>query len=260
MTMPQLPADWDATRTTLQAYSQALTALPRAAGTPDDRWTHVAMRILPNGLQTAPTPLGDGSSLVATIDLVSHEVVIQAGDDVERIDLVSGPANADIGEALLALAASHGSTIDADRERFAEPEARTYVSEHAEAFLSTAVFVAGAFSEMNESVPGEVTGPHLWPHGFDIATEWFSPARVPYGDSDASAQIAVGWYPAGDGYFYANPWPFRDAWGETPVLEGTTWHLEGWQGAVLDSKGVEHATVVAFGNAVHGLAREALST
>jgi hypothetical protein len=259
MTMPELPDDWDATRTTLQAYSHALTAIPRAAGTADDRWTHVAMMIVPNGLRTAPTPLADGTNLVATIDLVSHEVVIEAGGDIERIDLVAGPAPADIGEALLAFAARHGSTIDADRERFADTDTKTYVPDHAEAFLSTAVFVSGAFSEMNESVPGEVTGPHLWPHGFDIATEWFSTVRVPHGDSDAAAEIAVGWYPAGDGYFYGNPWPFQDVWGETPVLEGTSWHLDGWQGAVLDSAGVEHAKVVAFGNAVHALAREALS-
>ncbi|GMQ94755.1 MAG: hypothetical protein BMS9Abin12_2261 [Acidimicrobiia bacterium] len=260
MTLPQLPDDWDATRTTLQAYAHALTAIPRAAGTPDDRWTHVAMKIVPNGLKTAQTPLADGTNLVATIDLVGHEIVVEAGDDTERIDLRSGPAPADVGERVLKFAAVHGSTIDADRERFADTETKTYVPDHAEAFLSAAVFVAGAFSELNESVPGEVTGPHLWPHGFDIATEWFSPVSVPYGDSEASAQIAVGWYPAGDGYFYANPWPFQDAWGESPVLSGTSWHLEDWQGAVLDSAGVEHAKVVAFGNAVHALARDALSS
>ena len=260
MTMPQLPVDWEATRATLQAYSQALTAIPRAAGIPDDRWTHVALKIVPNGLKAAPTPLADGSSLVATIDLVSHEVVFEAGDDVERIDLRFGPAPVAIGEAIVAFAARHGSTIDADRERFADTETRTYVSDHGAAFLSTAVFVDSAFCELNESVPGEVTGPHLWPHGFDIATEWFSPVRVPHGDSEASAQIAVGWYPAGDGYFYANPWPFQEAWGETPVLEGARWHLDGWQGAVIDSAGVDHAKLVAFGRAVHDLAREALSS
>lgn len=260
MNMPQLPDDWEATRTTLQAYSQALTAIPRAAGVADDRWTHVAMGIVPHGLKTAPTPLADGSDLVATIDLVSHEVVIEAGDDTERIDLRAGPAPAAIGEAVLAFAARHGSVINADKERFADTEAGTYVSDHAGAFLAAAVFVADAFREMNESVPGEVTGPHLWPHGFDIATEWFSPIRVSHGESEASAQIAVGWYPAGDGYIYANPWPFQDAWGETSVLEGASWHLDGWQGAVLDSAGVEHAELVAFGHAIHDLAREALSS
>jgi len=259
MTMPQLPDDWDVTRTTLQAYTHALTAIPRAGGTPDDRWTHVAMKIVPNGLRTAPTPLVDGSDLVATLDLDSHEIVVEAGDDTERIDMKAGPAPATVGVALLAFAARHGSMIDADGERFSDTDTQIYVPDHASAFLGTAVFVAEAFSEMNESVQGEVTGPHLWPHGFDIATEWFSSERMPYGDSDASAQIAVGWYPAGDGYFYANPWPFNDSWAETPVLEGTSWHLDGWQGAVLDSAGVERAKVVAFGKAVHSLAREALA-
>ena len=259
MTMPQLPDEWDATRSTLQAYSHALTAIPRVAGTPDDRWTHVAMKIARNGLRTSPTPLADGTNLVATIDLVGHEIVIEAGGDTECIDIATGPSPAAIGEAMLTFAARHGSGIDADEERFADTDTRIYVPDHASAFLASALFVSDAFSEMNKSVPGEVTGPHLWPHGFDIATEWFSTVRVPYGDSDASAQIAVGWYPAGDGYFYANPWPFQDSWAETPVLEGTSWHLDGWQGAVLDSAGVESTKVVAFGRAVHDLARQVLS-
>lgn len=259
MSMPELPDDWDDTRTTLQMYGHALTAFPRAEGIADDRWTHVAMSVLPNGLQTAPTPLASGTSLVGTIDLVSHELVVTAGDDVERLDLRSGPSAHDVGTAMLNMASRHGSEIEADTERFSDRDSRTYVVEHAEAFLATAVFVAEAFSEMNSTVPGEVTGPHLWPHGFDIATEWFSPVRVPYGDSDASAQIAVGWYPAGDGYFYANPWPFEDAWAENPVMEGTSWHLDGWQGAVLNSAGVERSQIVAFGRAVHDLARDQLS-
>ncbi|MDK1019601.1 MAG: DUF5996 family protein [Actinomycetota bacterium] len=260
MLMPQLPDEWDETRGTLQAYSQALTALPRAAGDPNDRWTHVAMRVAPNGLVTAPTRLADGEDLIGIIDLAVHEVILQVGDDVDRIDMTEGPSASTIGEAALTIAARHGSTIEVDRERFAGSDAREYEPGHARAFLSAATFVSGAFSEMNASVPGEVTGPHLWPHGFDIATEWFSPMRVPFGESEASAQIAVGWYPQGDGYFYANPWPFQDAWGETPVLDGTDWHLDGWQGAVLDSAGVTRSEIVAFGLAVHDLARERLET
>ncbi len=259
MSIPQLPDDWDETRTTLQAYAQALTAIPRAAGVSDDRWTHVAMQVVPNGLRTAPTPLADGTDLIGTIDLVTHEIVVSAGDDEERLDLRAAPSPADIGEAMLEVASRHGTTIEPDMERLADTESKTYVPDHAEAFLAAAVFVAGAFVEMNKSVPGEVTGPHLWPHGFDIATEWFSTRRVPHGESDASAQIAIGWYPAGDGYFYANPWPFEDTWSDTPVIPGTDWHLDGWQGAVLNSAGVEHAEVVAFGLAVHDLARETLS-
>ncbi len=260
MTLPSLPEDWESTRTTLQAYGQALTAIPRAAGTPDDRWTHVAMQVGSNGLRTAQTPLADGTELVASIDLTRHQIVITAGEDVEQLDIIPGPSPASVGELMLAVASRHGSEIDVDRERFGGSDPLPYDAGHAEAFRAAATYVAHAFRKMNESVPGEVTGPHLWPHGFDIATEWYSTKRVPHGESDASAQIAVGFYPAGESYFYANPWPFEDAWGDKPPVEGATWHLDGWQGAVLDPGGVDEADIVAFGAAVHELAREALGS
>ncbi|MEN8041566.1 MAG: DUF5996 family protein, partial [Actinomycetota bacterium] len=257
--MPKLPDDWQDTRSTLQAYGQALTAFPRAAGIADDRWTHVAMGVTSTGLVASPTPLADGEELTTSIDLVEHRIVVQAGEDVEHLDISGGPSPADIGNAILAIADKHGSTIDVDPDRIAGSETLPYDREHAERFLAAATYAANAFGEMNGAVSGEVTGPHLWPHGFDIATEWYSDKLVPYGDSEAPAQIAVGFYPANESYFYANPWPFEDAWAEKPPVEGSTWHLDGWQGAVLDPEGVDGADIVAFGSSVHELARDSLS-
>jgi hypothetical protein len=211
------------------------------------------------GLVSAPTPLADGSDLVATIDLIAHEIVISAGDDVERIDISGGPSPLSIGEALLAAASRHGSDIDADKERFSNSEQLSYDSDHASAFFAAATYASAAFEEMNASIPGEIDGPHLWPHGFDIVTEWYSTKMVPYGDSEARAQIAVGFYPANESYFYANPWPYEESWGEVPPYEGSTWHLEGWQGVVIPPVGMSRSDIVAFGTSVHNLAREALS-
>lgn len=253
MTMPQLPTDWGETRATLQAYSKALTAIPRAAGTPDDRWSHVAMRIDLIGLRTVPVPLKDGTELLSTIDLKSHEIVIVAGDDEERIDISAGPSSLSTGEAVVSLAAQHGSDIDVDKERFGDPETLPYNTDHASAFYAAAAYAAEAFSEMNSSLTGEITGPHLWPHGFDIATEWYSTKMAPHGDGEASAQIAVGFYPANESYFYANPWPYEESWGEAPLPPGSSWHLDGWQGAVLSPAGVGTADIVALGLAIHSL-------
>ncbi len=260
MAIPQLPSDWQETRTTLQAYGQALTAIPRAAGTPDVRWTHVAMAVESTGLATAPTPLADGTDLVGTIDLTTHEIVITAGDDVERIDISSGPSPVSVGEAMLAVASRHGSDIDAEKDRFGASDQLPYNAEHAGAFFAAAAYAATAFEKMNASITGEVSGPHLWPHGFDIATEWYSDKKVPHGDSEASAQIAVGFYPSNESYFYANPWPYEESWGETPPVEGSRWHFEGWQGAVLPPENVDESDIVAFGTAVHELAKDALSS
>lgn len=260
MTMPQLPADWEDTRTTLQAYAQALTAIPRAAGTPDDRWNHVAMTVDLNGLVTAPTPLADGTELTGTIDLVTNDVVFVAGDDVERIDIGGGPSSLSIGEAMLAVAARHGSDIEADRDRFGNSNPLPYNAEDASAFFASVSYVDAAFQEMNASLTGEIDGPHLWPHGFDIVTEWYSDKQVPFGDGEASAQIAVGFYPANESYFYANPWPYEESWGETPPFEGSSWHLEGWQGAVIPPSGMTTDDIVGFGKSVHDLAKDALSS
>ncbi len=257
--MPALPADWAATRETLQAYGQALTAIPRAAASHDDRWGHVAMVISASGLATAPTPLADGSELVGVIDLTTHEIVITAGEGSTRVDLSSGPSSLSVGEAMIAAASDHGTTVDADPNRLGGPEDRPYDTAHAGAFLATADYVARAFEEMNASIPGEVAGPHLWPHGFDIATEWYSQTLVPNSGSETSAQIAVGFYPANESYFYANPWPFEDSWSESPLIAGSTWHMDGWQGAVLLPDGVDHSGIAAFGAAMHDLARDALS-
>jgi hypothetical protein len=259
MTMPPLPADWEDTRNTLQAYSKAITAIPRAAGTPDPRWTHVAMYVDLVGLLTAPTPLADGTNLISTIDLRSHEIVIVAGDDAVHIDISSGPSSLSVGEAAVSLAAKHGSDIDADKERFGASETLPYHKDHASAFFAAASYAASALQEMNNSLTGEITGPHLWPHGFDIATEWYSTKMVSHGDSEASAQIAIGFYPSNESYFYANPWPFEESWGEKPPFPGSSWHLDGWQGAVLPPEGLTKPDIVAYGLAIHSLAEPGLS-
>lgn len=260
MTMPQLPADWEDTRTTLQAYAHALTAIPRAAGTPDDRWNYVAMSIDLVGLLSAPTPLADGSELISTIDLKSHEIVIIAGDEAETIDISNGPSSLSVGQAAVSLAARHGSVIDADEDRFGGPDALVYNKDHAGAFYAAAAFAAEAFTHMNGSLAGEIAGPHLWPHGFDIATEWYSSKMATYGDTEASAQIAVGFYPSNQSYFYANPWPFDEDWASHPLPSGAGWHLEGWQGGELPPAGLDQASIVAFGLSVHSIAGRALSS
>ena len=215
-----------------------------------------------SGLVTAAVPLADGAELISRLDLKTHEIVITAGDTTETIDMTSGPSPASIGAAILAVAAEHGSTIDADASRFEDDSSQDYDPNHASAFLVVATSVVEAFSQINTSVPGEITGPHLWPHGFDIATEWYSTKMVDFDGTPTSAQIALGWYPAGDAYFYANPWPFDDSFLNTELPTGATWNTDGWYGAKLNIEDVSVddgvATVVALGTAVHTAAREAL--
>ena len=80
----------------------------------------------------------------------------------------------------------------------------------------------------------------LWPHGFDLAFEWFG-TRVQTSEEhgvvqEHPAQLNLGFYPedTANAYFYSNPWPFEaDSLLDKPLPEGANWHKEGWQGAVL---------------------------
>ena len=87
---------------------------------------------------------------------------------------------------------------------------------------------------LNAGLVGHTAGPHLWPHGFDIATEWLSDRIVAADGHEGRAQIAVGWYPGVDSYVYVNPWPFADSFASIDLPGSAAWHLEGWQGAKLD--------------------------
>ena len=260
MQLPSLPPDWMPTRASLQAYAQAVTAFPRAGAAQDPRWSHVAMDPHPVGFVTWPTPLADGSELVTVLDLERHVVTASAGDDVIDIDLTSGPSSRSVGDALMGLATSHGLDADVDVERFGSSESRSYDTAHAEAFLGASRAAVAALESVHDPLGGEVAGPHLWPHGFDVAAEWFSERMVPYGDGEASAQIAMGWYPSEESYVYVNPWPFRAEYEEIPLPAGAAWHRDGWDGAQLfvPAVGVDTATVAELGSTVHEATRDSL--
>lgn len=263
MSITVLPAAWEPTRATLQSYSKAVTALPRAGAPADPRWRQVAMGVAPNGLVSAATPLGDGTQLVSVIDLINHQIVISAGDTTKVFDLTKGPSPRAVGDAIAAIATQHGATIEVDAARYDDDSTQEYDAADASAFLDVATSVAEAFAQINNGLSGEIAGPHLWPHGFDIATEWFSQKKVDYDGTPTDAQISIGWYPAGDAYFYANPWPFDDDWTSSDLPGAATWNTESWQGAKLVvadiPPGSGTASVVALGTSVHDIAGASLT-
>lgn len=258
-----LPERWVDTRATLQAIAQAVTAIPRAAAAGDPRWSHVAMQPTERGFAAAEVTLADGSTLTSEIDLAQHRVVVAIGETSSVTHLREGVSSRAIGELALALADDNGSTIEVDDDRLGTDAPLPYVAEDAEAFLEAAQHAIVAMERVNQGLSGDIGGPHLWPHGFDIATEWYS-ERVVTGDSGpANAQIAMGWYPAVESYFYVNPWPFRDEYAAIQLPVGASWHIEGWFGAKLDIPIGGSVTIydaAALGSAVHEATRETLGT
>jgi hypothetical protein len=83
-------------------------------------------------------------------------------------------------------------------------------------------------------------------------------------DADgANAQITVGFYPPGDPYFYANPWPFDGRWTDLTPPHHSVWNTAGWNGVKLDASMLDGAndrqTVLDVATFVHELTRPELS-
>jgi hypothetical protein len=183
------------------------------------------------GLATAPVPLPARGAFGIEMDLRTHEILVRTSDAADqRIDMRAGASATDVGDALIAAARRHGLEGEYERERFESDEPRPYDPDAAHTLLET-VLGAHLLLERHRATLGARVGPVLlWPHGFDLAFEWYGTRTVGGGEP---AQLNLGLYPEGSPYFYSSPWPFDDALLEIPLPHGATWNTDGWLGAML---------------------------
>jgi hypothetical protein len=168
------------------------------------------------------------------MDLRRSEIVLRtSGGDEGRFDMTSGVTGTEMGDALIAAVADHGLDGPFDRARFESDEPRSYDPAAAAAYFDAFVGSAAAFETHRVSL-GDRVGPiQVWPHGFDLAFEWFGTRTGTYGDEESQAQLNLGFYPGGDPYFYSNPWPFDDRVLDAPLPHGARWVGDQFQGSVL---------------------------
>lgn len=237
--LPPMPEDWEATRATLHAYAHAVSVLPRALIEPHEKWWHTSLKVTPEGLITDPIPLPDGGSVTLRMDLHSHEVVLQTSAGKRRSwPMDAGLTATELGDSLIEAAADLDLKGEYDRERFESDDPRPYDPEEAAAFYDVLEAVAAVFAEHRARLDGEVSPIQLWPHGFDLSFEWFGTRIVELEEDGEVAgypsQLNLGFYPAGEPYFYSNPWPFdADDLINNSLPAGCEWHVEDWQGTQL---------------------------
>ena len=238
--LPALPEDWETTRATLHAYAHGVGAIPRAHAEAHPRWWHVSLNVQPQGLVTDDMACPDGGTFNVGFDLKSHQVVVgTSGGTSAAFSMSAGASGTKMGDQVLAAVVELGLDGEYKRERFENDEPRGYAPGAAEMFLHVLNNVTGVFEQHRTSLPGEVGPVQLWPHGFDLATEWFG-TRVERYEEDGEmtehpSQINLGFYPGTDRpYFYSNPWPFEGAklMGEA-LPHGARWNTEGWEGSIL---------------------------
>ena len=172
--LPELPAGWEETRSTLHAYALSVGAIPRAYADAHPKWWHVSLDLVETGLETDPVPLADKESLKLRMDLTSHEIVVTTtGGDKHTVSMTAGLTATELAERLMGIASSYGLRAEYYRDKFENDDARAYDPSIAETFYAVMSDVAAAFEEHRATLSRDVSPIQVWPHGFDLAFEWY---------------------------------------------------------------------------------------
>ncbi|HEY1410264.1 MAG TPA: DUF5996 family protein [Promineifilum sp.] len=252
------------TRETLQYYARAVSALARAHVPAHPHWWHVSLRVTPTGLITSNIPTADHGILTGSMNFQTGEVVMESSDGRSwTIPMTLGLSGREMGGRVMAIAAEAGLAGPVEAARFDSDEAGVYDPELVMRFQSALVLAHRAFTRDRARL-GIDAGPiQLWPHNFDLATEWFGTRVERYNEGgrtiELPAQLNLGFYPGDDdagSYFYSSPWPFDsdELLGQT-LPRGAVWHTEGWQGAMLPYTAVrDEDQLLEFASAVFEIA------
>jgi hypothetical protein len=234
--------NWEATRQTLQLYSRAIGVIPRTHAEFHPKWWHISLKVQPDGLHTDKIGRPEGGAFWLAMDLRKHQVVLYTDEGPFReFDMTQGLTASRFGDELLAAVAQLGLSGEYDREKFENDDPRIYDPEAAGQFLTALLYANRVFEEHRATLSGDVGPIQLWPHGFDLAFEWFG-TRVERHEEHGQvqeypSQINLGFYPgdaANAPYFYSNPWPFEtEKLTGNPLPAGARWFTEGWQGSIL---------------------------
>jgi hypothetical protein len=173
------------------------------------------------------------------MDLRRHVVVVETSTGEQReVSMAAGLTGTEMGEWLIASAAELGLGGEYATEKFANDEARSYDPAAAEAFFHTLTSVEHVLAIHRNGRSGEVGPIQLWPHGFDLAFEWFGTRVEEYEENGEvsvyPSQLNLGFYTTGRAYLYSNPWPFEaDRLLGEELPSGAEWHTDGWEGSIL---------------------------
>ena len=232
-------AGFEPTRQTLHRYSNILGVVPRAHGKAHPKWWHISLKMEPDGLATDKMALPGGGNFALKMDLRRHDIVLATSSGKEqRWSMADRKTASELGDQVLAAVADLGLTGDYARGKFESDEPCVYDPDAAERFRQAAVLANGILNKQRERIDGSTGIVQLWPHGFDLAFEWYGTRVETYEHEgelqEYPSQINFGFYPGEPVYFYCNPWPLETEKLVSHQLPGgATWQVENWEGTML---------------------------
>jgi hypothetical protein len=218
--------------------------------------------------------LPNGGTFSLKMDLRQHKVILStSGGDGREFSMTEGLSATAFGDQVLGAVADLGLTGEYVREKFENDEPREYDPALAENFLTAVVSADSVLKKHRAGLSGEPGPVQLWPHGFDLAFEWFGTRVMEYEEHGQvekyPSQLNFGFSPGEpshpEPYFYSNPWPFEaDVLLDKSLPSGGRWFTAGWQGSMLPYDKLVGASeagerLLAYFRAVYDFAAPTLS-
>ncbi len=239
------------TRDALHAYALVIGDYLATCRPKRKHWWHISLRPSLEGMTSGVVR---ASSLIesAQSEPVDFELELNARRSLVRVRTSTGAERSEqlrgqppfaIAQTIADFLTSNGLKLSFIPASVSGAEMSTagYSSEIAAKLAAAWRAISTAKEKFRASIPEETSPVQLWPHHFDLAMMWLPGEKIP-GEDPADEEMSdkqmnfgftFGDTTIAEPYFYITAYPLPDAFPKLPLPKGTTWHTEGFDGAVL---------------------------
>ncbi|MDJ0710088.1 MAG: DUF5996 family protein [Woeseiaceae bacterium] len=238
---PLDPSSIDGTRKAVHAYARVAGAWSKALRKKRKHWWHASMRPSLYGLTTGV--IYGKTDFEIEVDLANSQLCVRTCSSQvgERLTGQSSSRIAEtVSNALRAAgfdpddAVSTGAVVSDD-------EYPTYSADQANLMHRALGSIAAVLEDFRATIREEKSPIQVWPHHFDLSMIWLPGPKVPgqdvaneeYADKQMNFGFAFGDEAIPEPYFYVTAYPLPDSLPNEPLPDGTVWHSDGFDGAVL---------------------------
>lgn len=247
MTTPQFPKldlqSISVSRDALHAYARVLGGWMTACRQKRKHWWHASLRPSLNGLTTDVIHANIDFEL--ELNLSGSEIQGQTSTGEQLIEPLHGQPASDLTaksrDFLIASGIEDRLAPKGSDDNDSEDAFSGFSTEHVHSIGLALNSVSAAMESFRAGIREETSPIQLWPHHFDLSMLWLPGDKVSGQDPDneeyADKQMNFG-FTFGDAgipepYFYITAYPLPDAFPSLQLPTGTTWHSEGFSGALL---------------------------
>jgi hypothetical protein len=238
------------TRDALHGYARVMGGYTAACRLRRKHWWNLSLRPSLEGLTTGVIHAEIDFEMELNLRRGLLRARTHAGAELD--EALRGQPASELARAIREFLSTSGLghlSISEDVSR-ADAAAPGYSAEVAESMAGAWRAVSAAMEVFRAGVREETSPIQLWPHHFDLSMIWLPgemiPGQNPDDEENADKQLNFG-FTLGDAgiaepYFYVTAYPLPRAMPAVQLPSGTTWHSEGFNGAVLPYRSLMQST------------------